>query len=152
MKNQNTFDTYIFYISQFLVVHHQLIVGLNTLIFSMDCHNESYIHNFDNRSFWWTHTTGTWVIFSTFAYITIAIWIWTFWITAIYSCHFHTSVPNGSGELDDAGHLPNILTAQYAEYILNFETLGSADFMPNKNILSDNALAFLHFDLFISLE
>jgi hypothetical protein len=54
--------------------------------------------------------------------------------------------------LADAGQRPNTLTAQYAEYILNFETLGSADFIPNRKTLSDNALAFLHFDLFISLE
>ena len=52
----------------------------------------------------------------------------------------------------DAGQRPNILTDQYAEYILNFETLGSADFIPNRKTLSDNALPFLHVGLLIPLE
>ena len=130
---------------QSLLVQLHVVVTYQ-LLSSMDYHSAIHDHSFYIVSFWWTYTTGAWIIFSAFTQITITIWIWTFWITAIYSCHFYTS------GLADAGQRPNILTAQYAEYILNFETLGSADFIPNRKTLSDNALAFLHFDLFISLE
>ncbi len=130
---------------QSLLIQLHVVVTYQ-LLSSMDYHSAIHDHSFYIVSFWWAHTTGAWIIFSAFTYITITIWIWTFWITAIYSCHFYTS------GLADAGQRPNTLTAQYAEYILNFETLGSADFIPNRKTLSDNALAFLHFDLFISLE
>ena len=42
-----------------------------------------------------------------------------------------------------AGFLPNKRTAQYAGYIFQLGTFGSADFIPIKNILSASSLPFL---------
>lgn len=44
-----------------------------------------------------------------------------------------------------ADQRPNKRTAQYAGYIFQKGTLGSADFIPNKNILSDRTFAAFHF-------
>ena len=52
----------------------------------------------------------------------------------------------------DAGQRPNNLTDQYAEYILNLEIFGSADFIPKRKISSDNFRAFLQVDLLLSFE
>ena len=48
-----------------------------------------------------------------------------------------------------AGPRPNKRTAQYAGYIFQQGTFGSADFIPNKNILSDKTFAAFHFDCII---
>ena len=43
-----------------------------------------------------------------------------------------------------AGFLPNKRTAQYAGIIFHLGTFGSADFIPNKNILSARSFPFFH--------
>ena len=51
-----------------------------------------------------------------------------------------------------AGPHPNNRTDQYAEYFLNPQTAGSAECIPSRKILSDNALALFHFFLSIPSE